>query len=154
MPVRNVCAFFGVAVWLLSPPARSALVHAPAPLPLANLNVLIAEDEGLIALNLESMLADLGCEVVGPVADVDDILVAARRMRLHGALLDVNLRGRQVFGVLPELMALRVPIVLTSGYDDATLFPLAFRSLPRLAKPFDERALRRACLDTMLAHAA
>ncbi len=123
---------------------------APSARPLANLSVLIAEDEGLIALNLESMLAELGCEIVGPVAEVDEVLAAARGMRLDGALLDVNLRGRQVFAVLPELMAMGVPIVLTSGYDDETLFPPPFRALPRLAKPFDERALYRTCIATLL----
>jgi hypothetical protein len=43
-------------------------------------------------------------------------------------------------------MELGVPFVLTSGYDDATLFPPQFRAAPRIAKPFDEAALRRLCL--------
>src|SRR5262245_28951022 len=42
--------------------------------PLAGRRVLLAEDEGLIALELERMLVDFGCEVVGPVASVDGVL--------------------------------------------------------------------------------
>lgn len=112
---------------------------------LQKLRVLVAEDESLIAFDIALMLEGFGCEVIGPLARIDDVPRAARAERLDGALLDVNLRGRQIFEVLPELLALGVPVVLTSGYDDSTLFPEPFRHLPRIAKPFDERALRDAC---------
>lgn len=115
---------------------------------LAGLRVLLAEDEGLIALELETILQDFGCEVVGPVSRVSEVLREVERGGLDGALLDVNLRGEQIFSVLPRLIEHRLKIVITSGYDDATLFPPEFRSLPRLAKPFDERALRRICEQT------
>ena len=65
-------------------------------------------------------------------------------------MLDVKLRGQQVFDVLAEVMDLGVPIVLTSGYDDETLFPAAFRGLPRLAKPFNEDELHWVCCRTMV----
>jgi hypothetical protein len=54
-----------------------------------------------------------------------------------------------VFDILPELLSLQVPVVLTSGYDDDSLFPPAFQGLPRLAKPFNETALQQICLQTM-----
>jgi DNA-binding NtrC family response regulator len=106
---------------------------------------LIAEDEGLIALELESTLQGLGCEVVGPVSRIDDIVDCLKRDRLDGALLDINLRGRQVFSVLPLLLEKRIPVIITSGYDDATLFPEPYRDLPRIAKPFDQATLRQLC---------
>ncbi|NPU69482.1 MULTISPECIES: hypothetical protein [Bradyrhizobium] len=117
---------------------------------LDGLRILVAEDEGLIALELETVLKDFGCDVIGPVSRVADVLREAERGSLDGALLDVNLRGEQIFAVLPQLIALGLKIVITSGYDDATLFPPEFRSLPRLAKPFDERALRAMCEATFL----
>jgi len=49
--------------------------------------------------------------------------------------------------VLAEVVSLGVPCVLSSGYDDPTQFPAAFRNLPRIAKPFDESALRRVCVE-------
>ncbi|MEN3289736.1 MAG: hypothetical protein V7634_4036 [Bradyrhizobium sp.] len=118
---------------------------------LDGLRILLAEDEGLIALELETVLQGFGCEVVGPVARVNDVLREAERGGLDGALLDVNLRGEQIFAILPRLIELKLKIVITSGYDDASLYPEAFRTLPRLAKPFDERALRRICERTFLA---
>jgi len=116
---------------------------------LANRRILIAEDEGLIALDLESMLQGFGCEVVGPLSDIRDILSTIRSQPVDGALLDVNLRGRQVFEILPEFLSRGIPVVLTSGYDDATLFPRVFRELPRLSKPFDLDTLRQICAVTM-----
>lgn len=111
------------------------------------LRILVVEDEGLIALNLELILRRFGCEIVGPISKVDDIVGAARMHRPDGAFLDVNLHGRKVFDVLPEMIGLGVPCVLSSGYDDPMLFPAAFRNMPRIAKPFDESALRRACAE-------
>lgn len=113
--------------------------------PLAGGRILLAEDEGLIALELERILQDLGCDVVGPLASVDDVLENAQRGRFDGALLDINLRGRQIFEILPALQKLGLPLIITSGYDDVTLFPALFRTVPRIAKPFDERELRQIC---------
>lgn len=115
-----------------------------------DLRILVAEDEGLIALDLESMLQAIGCQVIGPVGSVDEIARAARDHAVDGALLDVNLRGRQVFEVVSELIDLGIPVVLTSGYDDASLFPGPYRHLPRISKPFNEAALRRVFASVFL----
>jgi CheY-like chemotaxis protein len=119
-----------------------------------DLRILVAEDESLIALDVESMLSAIGCEVVGPVGSIEDIVRVAERLAIDGAidgaLLDVNLRGRQVFEVVSELTGRGIPVVLTSGYDDASLFPTAFRHLPRISKPFNEAALRRVCATVFL----
>jgi len=93
------------------------------------------------------ILRRFGCEVIGPISEVGDIVDMVKAHQPDGVLLDVNLRGRKVFDVLPEVMNLRVPCVLSSGYDDPALFPAAFRNLPRIAKPFDEQALRRVCVE-------
>jgi DNA-binding LytR/AlgR family response regulator len=111
------------------------------------LRILVVEDEGLIALNLELILQRFGCDVIGPISEVDKVIDAVTTHRPDGAFLDVNLRGRRVFEVLPELIGLGIPCVLSSGYDDPMLFPSAFRDMPRIAKPFDETALRRACVE-------
>ncbi len=119
---------------------------------LANRRILLAEDEGLIALDVEAMLQTFGCEVVGPLSELEDILLAIQAQPLDGALLDVNLRGRQVFDILPEFINRNIPVVLTSGYDDASLFPHAFRELPRISKPFDQGTLHRVCVSTIGRH--
>ena len=130
---------------LMNNRSKNGPAHSGAKKPLAGHRILVAEDEGLIALELERILEDFGCDVVGPLASVDEVLQRAQRGGLDGALLDVNLRGKRIFEILPTLQKLGLPLIITSGYDDATLFPAPFRAMPRIAKPFDERELRRIC---------
>lgn len=113
--------------------------------PLAGRRILLAEDEGLIALELQRMLQDFGCDVIGPLASVNKVLESVQRGDLDGAILDVNLRGQQIFEILPTLQRLGLRLIITSGYADETLFPAPFRAMPRIAKPFDQRELRRIC---------
>jgi len=135
---------------VVNSPNRHADVFGGAIAPevsLSQLRILVVEDEGLIALNLELILRRFGCQVVGLISEVGDIMDAVRKHRPDGIFLDVNLRGRKVFDVLPELISFGIPCVLSSGYDDPNQFPAAFRNLPRIAKPFDESALRRVCVE-------
>ncbi len=120
---------------------------------LAGRRILLAEDEALIALQLETFLGDLGCDVISPVANVDEVLEIVERGGFDGALLDINLRGRQIFEILPKLQALGVRLIITSGYNDVTLFPAPFRAVTRIAKPFDERELQKICERVFLAPA-
>jgi len=110
--------------------------------------ILIAEDEGLIALQVEELLLELGCIVVGPVSRVQDVIERLDNEQVDGAILDVNLRGGTIFSVLPSVIKLGLPFIISSGYEAESLFPPQFRSLPRVAKPFDEAELRRLCLAT------
>jgi DNA-binding NtrC family response regulator len=127
------------------PKSGRTQAHKNSIKPLAGRRILLAEDEGLIALELERMLENFGCDLVGPLASVDQVLEAAQRGRFDGAILDVNLRGRQIFEIMPKLQELGMVIIIASGYEDVTLFPAPFRAMPRLAKPFDESELRRIC---------
>jgi DNA-binding LytR/AlgR family response regulator len=125
--------------------ANNSPVPNSAKKPLAGRRILVAEDEGIIALELERMLVDLGCDVVGPVASVEGVLENAERGGFDGAVLVINLRGRKIFEIMPKLQKLLgLRLIITSGYD-MTLFPPPFRALPRIPKPFDERELRRIC---------
>ena len=120
-------------------------LRSPSANPLTGQRILVAEDESFIALELERMLESFGCEVVGPVSSVREVLQHAIQGDCDGALLDVNLRGQQIFEILPELERLGLRLIITSGYNDLSLFPAAFQRVPRIPKPFDETELRRIC---------
>jgi CheY-like chemotaxis protein len=111
--------------------------------------ILLAEDELLVADDIEVMLVELGCEVVGPVATVAEVEHLTGAEPLDCALLDVNLRGEQVFSAVPALQARKVPVLLSSGYQNPALFPQEFRQLPVLVKPYGRTELaallRMAC---------
>jgi DNA-binding NtrC family response regulator len=128
-----------------STPQESVFVSS-SPDDIRGRRILIAEDEAMIALDLETLLEDLGCEIIGPVANVEDLLQQFEAHHPAGALLDINLRGKQVFAVLAQLIEQGLPVIITSGYDDVTLIPQDFRALPRISKPFNQTALRELCV--------
>ncbi len=108
--------------------------------------VLVIEDESLVAMLLETILEDMGCEVIGPESNVDDGLQAASSTpNLDAALLDVNVAGREVFPVAEALLARDVPVVFSTGYGESGL-PEQWRGRPTIQKPFTESTIRDALL--------
>lgn len=104
--------------------------------PPAPLSVFVVEDEALVALNLEDMLTDLGCAIVGPAMRVE----RARAMiedgiRADVAILDVNVAGEQVFPIAQMLAERGVPIVFATGYDRDGL-PSIWHERTILQKPY------------------
>jgi DNA-binding NarL/FixJ family response regulator len=70
---------------------------------------MVVEDEFLLALRIEALLARAGIEVVGPVGTVEEGMSLASESPLDGAVLDVNLRGQRVDPVASALAARNIP---------------------------------------------
>ncbi|AEQ51745.1 response regulator [Pelagibacterium halotolerans] len=105
---------------------------------------MIVEDEYLIALNIEMAMIDLGASVIGPFSQVDDALTALKGATLpDAAILDINVRGRQVFPVADRLQERQIPFVFATGYDDWTI-PAHLSHVQRFEKPADPAGLARA----------
>lgn len=115
--------------------------------------VLVLEDELLVAMGLEDMLHDFGCEVVGPYATVGEASARADEGGFDIAVLDVNLRGEFSFRLADVLLAEGVPMVMCSGYAEIAVIPDRFAAVPRLSKPYSDEALRSALLQALLAPA-
>ena len=107
---------------------------------LAGLRVLLLEDNALVAMHLEEMLGEAGCDVVATLDTVSGALEFIRSHVVDAAVLDVNLNGEKVFGVAEELMTRNVPIVFSSGYGERFL-PPQFNAAPHLSKPFEPELL-------------
>ena len=103
------------------------------------LRVLVVEDNLLIADTLCDLLTECGCEVVGPVPDMDRSMALIDSDRPDGALLDINLGGTLSFPLASILEQRGVPFVFMTGYDEGVLFPPEFRKIRRLSKPFDAK---------------
>ena len=109
--------------------------------------MLVVEDEALLALELETGLRELGCEVVGPARNLAEAQrLAEAEPRLAAAVLDVNLGGGElVFPVADALAARGVPYLLATGYGSAG--PLEGRDAGAVAvlrKPYQRAALAAA----------
>jgi CheY-like chemotaxis protein len=106
--------------------------------------ILVVEDEMMIAMLVEDMLAELGCSVVGPAHALEAALNLARTEQgLDAALLDVNLGGQPVFAVADALREKGVPAIFSTGYGDAGLRDID-RGAQVLQKPFRAGDLARA----------
>jgi DNA-binding NarL/FixJ family response regulator len=105
--------------------------------------VMIVEDEMLVAMEMESLLADQGCAVVGPAATVDRALVLLAQEKPEAAILDVNLDGTTAAPVAAALKAQGVPFVLATGYGDAQPLQPELKDAPRVDKPVNHGELMR-----------
>jgi PAS domain S-box-containing protein len=119
---------------------------------LAGRRVLLVEDELLVAMEMEEALRDLGCEVLGPAATVEEALrlALAEAGRIDAAVLDVNLAGRPSFPVADLLAGRGVPVVFATGYGDLPDGRLAGAINLLLRKPLGRGDLEGA-LSRMLA---
>jgi len=109
---------------------------------LDGLRVLVVEDEMMVSMLIEDMLADLGCTVVGPASRLDEAMALVRTAELDCAVLDVNLGGQPIFPLADLLREEGVPIAFATGYGDAGLREVD-RGSPVLQKPFREGDLAR-----------
>ena len=103
--------------------------------------VLVVEDEYLIRMLLEDMLADLGyaiAEAVGSIAEASRIAASGA---FEVAILDVNVDGEEVYPVADILAQRGLPFVFVTGYGEGIL-PPKYRSRPTLQKPFPAEQLR------------
>ena len=116
--------------------------------PLAGRRILVAEDEYLIARDLERTLLAAGCAEVLLVPSIADCHRVRARTRLDAAVLDLRLRDGDASALARALRADGVPILFITGYEETAL-PDDMRELPLLAKPFPRQQLL-ACLAEIL----
>ena len=112
---------------------------------LAGCRVLVVEDEILIALMVQTMLSDLGGEVMAVVHTPAEALsfIRANAGRLDAVTLDLNLGGESAQRVATELAMNGIPFVVITGYGDACVLA-PFQDRPVLAKPFLAEQLAQA----------
>jgi CheY-like chemotaxis protein len=97
--------------------------------------VLLVEDESLIAMLLEDMLADLGCDVAAIASELAEAVALARTETIDLAIIDINLGGVAAYPVAQALRERGIPFAFVTGYGAADSDP-AHRDVPVLQKPF------------------
>jgi PAS domain S-box-containing protein len=133
------------------PAARPAELAAHDPVPGRNERaggsaaVLVVEDEALVAMMMQDVLADTGFDTVGPCGTVADAVAAIRGNPIQAAVLDINLHGETVYPVADLLRESGIPFVFVTGYGRESVAP-RFVDVPVLPKPIEEEALRAMLL--------
>lgn len=120
----------------------------------AGKRVLIVEDELLVAMSLEDTLRSLGCTVIGPVATLGEALRIAGDVDADLAILDVNLRGEQVFPAAEILAGRGIPLVFCSGFVGASPLPPCFGGALQVPKPYTDRVIAQAVRQLVGRHPA
>jgi DNA-binding response OmpR family regulator len=108
---------------------------------LAGRNVLVVEDEAIIAMLVEDMLADLGHTVAATAGRLEQALDAAKTLQVDLAILDLNLSGQPTYVVAEALQARGVPIIFATG---AGSVDPAWAHTQVVQKPFQIEALDAA----------
>lgn len=108
--------------------------------PLSGVKVLIVEDDPLMALDLEGVLAEAGAVVVGLCQNVDQAMARAKRDDFAVAVLDFSLGMDTASPVARRLVRRGVPFILYTGKSsgDPTLAEWA---CPIVEKPAPPREL-------------
>jgi DNA-binding NtrC family response regulator len=102
--------------------------------------ILVIEDEFLVGLEIQSVLAEAGYGVVGPAATVPSALKHISQGNFDAALVDANLGGESIEGVVAALTDRGTPFVLLTGYSRKSL-PPQLANAPLIEKPFDPRTV-------------
>ncbi len=110
----------------------------------SGLHVLLVEDQMLIAMDAENMLADGGMSQVTTSNSADEALRRLKDFTPDVAVLDVNLGVTTSIPVAEELARRGVPFVFATGYGDSPVIPAAFASIPVVRKPYDVDMLTTA----------
>jgi CheY-like chemotaxis protein len=98
-------------------------------------DVLIVEDDPIIALDFEDTILGFGVKTVRSAGNVAAALAAIAARQPDFALLDVALAREKSFAVAEQLEALKIPFVFVTGYGGDASVPAAFADRPRLGKP-------------------
>jgi two-component system, response regulator PdtaR len=111
-------------------------------------NVLIAEDDPVIALGLVERVRSLGHEPIGPAADGAQAVELARANTPDLYLFDIEMPNLDGLEAAQQLAAegLRRPVVVVTGVEDESLVERSIASGvgAYLTKPIDTRELQAA----------
>jgi len=108
---------------------------------LDGLDVLLVEDQSLIAIDMEETLLGLGAKTVRAAPGNFEARAAIALGSPDCAVLDFNLGEETSAAVADDLAGLGVPFVFATGYGDSVMIPDRFRDVPVVRKPVSAAVL-------------
>jgi diguanylate cyclase (GGDEF)-like protein len=112
------------------------------------LSILLVEDEGIVAQDLQETLIHLGYRVAGVASEGVQAVCMAEELQPNLIVMDVGLQG-EVDGIQAARMILErfhIPVIFLTGHRDIETLQRAVRTGPLgyILKPFQEVELRSA----------
>ena len=106
-------------------------------------NILLIEDESIVLMLLEDMLADMGHSIAAKASDLAEATTLARSALYDLAIIDVNLNGQRGIPAAEIVRDRRIPLIFSTGYP-VDAIEKTFADAPVLRKPFDQKSLAAA----------
>jgi DNA-binding NtrC family response regulator len=107
-------------------------------------DVLVVEDDAIIALDFEDTIRGFGVKAVRCASNVARALELIDDRTPDFALLDIGLASEKSFAVAERLQTMGIPFVFISGYGSKVVLPPALRDTLMLPKPCTTDVLEAA----------
>ncbi len=113
---------------------------------LEGLKVVVAEDEGLIRMDVVASLEEAGLTVVGQAADGEEAIALATSLEPDLVVMDVKMPKLDGISAAEKISALKIPVVLLTAFSDAELVSRAAQAgaMAYVTKPFNPNDLMPA----------
>jgi len=113
---------------------------------MAKIQILIVEDEAIIAMEIESLLQSLGYEITSIVDTGEEAIRKAEENKPSLILMDIRLKG-EIDGISAAeeiLNKFNIPVIFSTAYLDEERIERAKITMPfgYVLKPFQERDLK------------
>ena len=106
------------------------------------MNILIVEDEHIVAIHLQEVLKEFGYLADDVATNYDEAISILQTKVVHLVMLDINLKGHQTGIDVAEFIRenLKVPFIFLSSHQDMAVVNAALKTSPNafLPKPFDK----------------
>lgn len=110
------------------------------------MNVLIVEDEQLLAMELAERLLhlDSNIKIVGQTSSVASTIEWLQQNDCDLIFLDIHLSDGSSFSIFEKIGRIKCPVIFTTAYDKYAIQAFDVNSIGYLLKPIDDRDLEKA----------
>ena len=109
--------------------------------------ILVVGDEALIEMGLCAELDHLGATAIGPAKNLGTAIRSAETEPLDGAILDLDVRGEDVYPAARILGVRDAPFIFHTGQGRSAEGGTEFPDVPVIAKPTQADVFLAAILD-------
>lgn len=102
------------------------------------LRVVVAEDEGLIRMDVVATLTDAGYQVIGEAADGEEAVKLATELDPDIVIMDIKMPKMDGITAAEKIAELKIPVVLLTAFSQADLVTRAAEAgaMAYVTKPF------------------